>query len=690
MRAVERVAVRLLRLASRRWPADLRELMLAEWLAELAVISADRTRRPVARAVRQLRYAISLAGSPPVGDEYGVPRGWREMLPGLGQAVQPVLMLLGAAVFCSLLVGLVGGLGNWVLEMIRGYRIPSDEFDWVCGATSVASLAIATVAAALIGGWLGRRLPIGWAHRTRLAAAGSAVLAPVVLAIGVQVQHLVSLSRHDIPDDGTVTMIGPEPFPAVVLWAALVAPLAGYAVRLRRRGRRRQAAWIVVLGSFVALELTAIVAGQLAAAIEGVSFATSAWWFPFSLLGYDDRSTSLPALLGADALAIDIVLTAVAGTMRPLLACTAFAVGYGIRASRASVAEVLRAPVSVPPARSAATAGAAWVVPGPAFRTFGLAVIAFGLALWAYVSTVLTPGLVEVAAVDEVQSWELHLWAQELREAAIVLAVLGLLVSAAGRGPVLLPGLFVATALLVADSMIDRFDLGGLSLLPGVFGLGVAVLAVGWGLSGVLAGDRNDSRVSEPVVRRRLAWVSVVAALCGPALFARTWSDSIMPMGYPASTAIAVGAFAAVAVLAAVAVRPGRLPKTARALLVGGPALLMGTLGALLGTVAVAFVGAGLGLLLVALTLAIMTLRSGRWVTLRWSAVGLVALLLGLPVAFAQIVLGSLVGHWLFAAAGYGTPVDGLPALPGAVIIAVPLAVLLAWRVVPRPTPSLM
>jgi len=86
----------LLRLAGRRWPAELRTEMLQEWQAEVAAIGADPTRTPVVRTVRQLRFAISLAGSPPVEDEYGVPRGWREYLPGVGRTLRPPLMLLGA------------------------------------------------------------------------------------------------------------------------------------------------------------------------------------------------------------------------------------------------------------------------------------------------------------------------------------------------------------------------------------------------------------------------------------------------------------------------------------------------------------------------------------------------------------------------------------------------------------------
>jgi len=50
---------------------------------------------------------------------------------------------------------------------------------------------------------------------------------------------------------------------------------------------------------------------------------------------------------------------------------------------------------------------------------------------------------------------------------------------------------------------------------------------------------------------------------------------------------------------------------------------------------------------------------------------------------YAQLVAGALAGQPLIRAAGYGNPPDGLPFFPGAFIVAVPLAVLIAIRIVP-------
>ncbi|MFD0580312.1 hypothetical protein [Dactylosporangium darangshiense] len=59
--------------AWRRWPAQLRDERRREWEAELAVLASEPDRSRLARTVGQLRYALSLAWSPPVEDEHGIP-----------------------------------------------------------------------------------------------------------------------------------------------------------------------------------------------------------------------------------------------------------------------------------------------------------------------------------------------------------------------------------------------------------------------------------------------------------------------------------------------------------------------------------------------------------------------------------------------------------------------------------------
>ncbi|MFC6022815.1 hypothetical protein ACFP2T_42510 [Plantactinospora solaniradicis] len=729
-RGVPPLATALLRIAGRRWPAELRTEMLQEWQAELVAIGAGPTRNPVVRAVRQLRFAISLAASPPVEDEYGVPRGWREFLPGAGRALQPLLMLLGAPLLCGILAGVFPMLGSTVLSMARGY--PSGYgpdggagVDWAANAVSLAGLAVAAGTAGWLGAWLGRRLPVAWAHRTRLGVAGSAVLAPVVMASGALALYTAGRAQSDLRPQEGVTILESEPVLPVLLWVVLIAPLAG-AVAVAwfvRRGRRRVLAIAgAVVGGLVALDLTAIVAGWHAAVAENVAFGTAPWWFPLTLLDREGSGVSF-GRVEQGYVASETVVMIVANTLHPLLAATAFVLCYGVSAGRrlnpATAPAPSPAPVAAPapasPPGPAPTAPPAAVAADGTsavrLQRFGAAVAAIGLGLWTYGLTVLTPGLAEVAAVDEVQSWELHLWAQELRQGGVVLAVLGLLVAAAGRGPVLLPGLLGA-ALLPLDSFLDAADLTGPSTVPGTFGIGVAVLAIGWWLSGALAdptghpatpgrdghpatpgGDGHPATPGgdvDPATRRRLAWVSAVAALCAPALLSRaSGPEALTPVGYPAVTAITVGMFAVLAMVTALAVRGSRLPLAIAVPVVGTPVLLMVTLGGLTGGIAWEIgYAAALGPVLAAIVLAVMTMRRRPRAVLRWAVVGFSAVVFGLPLMYAQFVLASPAGEPLMRAAGYGRPVDGLPFLPGAVLVAIPLAVVLATRIVPPPSPS--
>ncbi|MBE1492702.1 hypothetical protein [Plantactinospora soyae] len=709
------LAAALLRLAGRRWPAELRTEMLQEWQAEVAAIGADPTRTPVVRALRQLRFAISLAGSPPVEDEYGVPRGWREYLPGVGRTLQPLLMLLGAVLLCLILATVFPRLGSMLLSLARGY--PSSYrpdggagIDWAATAVALAGLAVAAGTAGWLGAWSGRRLPVDWAHRTRLGVAGSAVIAPIVMAGGTLAMYVASRAGSDLTPQEGVTILEAEPVLPVLLWVALLAPLAGATAWIIHRVRRRVlAVTVAVLGGLVALDLTAIVAGRHAAIAENVDFDTALWWFPMTLLAPDGGAGSFGPV-GQGSWAIETVVMIVTNTLHPLLTATAFVLCYGVSAARPRLDPATApAPAPAPAPASTGTTAAAVPVDGPSavrLQRFGLAVVAIGLGLWTYGLTVLTPGLSEVAAVDEVQSWELHLWAQELRQAGVVLAVLGLIVAAAGRGPVLLPGLLGGAVLLPLDSFLDAADLTGPGTVPGTLGLGVAVLTTGWWLSGVLGdqGGRATPRGrSEPAVppgpagatyrqvplpevrRRRLAWVSAMAALCAPALLARaSGPDALTPAGYPTVTAITVGMLTALAMVTALAVRGDRLPLAVAVPAVGTPVLALVVLGGLTGGLAWEIgYAAALGTVLVAVVLAVMTMRRRPRAVPRWIAVGIGAVVLGPPLMYAEFILASPAGEPLMRAAGYGRPVDGLPFLPGAVLLAVPLAVVLATRVVP-------
>lgn len=676
------VADRLLRVAARRWPADLRASMLEEWRAELAAVGDDPRLGPVARAVRQVRFAMSLAGSPPVEDEHGVPRGWRELLPRAGDVFRPLLMMLGAALGCRMLASGVPTLGSAILTRVRGY--PSDlgpswhagTVDWAADAVTVLALAAAVGVAGWAGGYIGSRLPVSWAHRGRLGAAGSVAIAVPTVAAGLLAIDSAFSAQLDLGSDGGTVLIG-QPLGPDVVWAVLFTPLAVVAVRLFGRGRSRQALLVAVLGGLAVLEVAAMVAGRHAATVEGLDFSTSPSWFPLTLLDPRGSGVRLGPVHQGDV-ASETVVALIATMLRSLLVATAFVTGYGLRAGRATASAGV-------PARAAALAGT--VARPPSRRLFGLVAGGAGLVLWAYTVAILTPGPASAGIWDEAlgQVAELHLWAQEIRESGILLAVLGLLVALAARGPVLVPGVVTAAGLLTADVMIDRAGLTGPRAFAGAFAVGVALLAMGWWISGAVATQGSDGAIADPEVRRRLAWVATVAALCAPALFARAGlTGSGASPGHPVASAAAAAMLAAVAGVAAVAARAGRLPSAVTIPAVGLPILVMAGIGALTGT------GSGepaygvlLGVPFVAGICAIMAAHRRRGAAVRWAVTGVAAVVLAIPAMYAQLLAAALVGHSLIRAAGYGNPPDGLPFFPGAFIVAVALAVLIAVRTVP-------
>src|SRR5439155_5271436 len=137
----------------------------------------------------------------------------------------------------------------------------------------------------------------------------------------------------------------------------------------------------------------------------------------------------------------EVVVGVLAPTVRTLLVATAFALRYAVRAAAA------------PTPTTAPTLGPAGPVP-VGRRFFGLATAAVALVVWAYSLAMVTPGVER----DDMYTGELHIWVQEQRQAAILLAALALLVAMAGRGPVVPSVVLVIAVLGTADSLLDRAD----------------------------------------------------------------------------------------------------------------------------------------------------------------------------------------------------------------------------------------
>ncbi|MEJ3749875.1 hypothetical protein WEI85_42275 [Actinomycetes bacterium KLBMP 9797] len=625
----------LLRVGARHWPGELRAPLLREWRAELATLARDTDLGPVSRTVRQLRFALSLAASPPA-------RG--ELLFGAGRAVQPILMLLAVPLLCQALTFGLPKLGEMLLE--RGAAAP-----WAYRMVSIAGLVVSAVLFGLAGGWLGRRLPVRGttpatpsvpaatpatpsvpaatpsvpaATPTTPSVLATALIAPLVLAAGFAVIGWAQwASLPDDPGDGTVVTVAPVPVAASLWWGVALAALAAAVLKLRRWR------WLAAgAGGLLLFDVAGVFAGWHLSTAVGVPRAGAPWWF-FQSFQYD-RLTG------------DAVPMVVAQTVWPLLVATAFVARYIAAARHAPE------PIVAPEAEA------------PRHQRLGLGVIAAGLALWGCASAALPGRIAAVAVVDEVLSWELMLWAHELRQAAIVVAVLGLVVALAGRAAVWPVALLAGAALLAVDAVVDRSDGAGPIALSG----GVAIVAAAWWLGGA-----SPARASG---RRHLAQVAVVAAFCAPGLFFQTGWHGTVPAAFPVLTGVVVATALTVAGLTAVAARPRPVRPGTRIAVVAGPVVL---------AVALVTVGFGyafaLGLPFVAYYLAVLAPDRSRFARV---ATPVAAVLLAVPVAYLQLMPAQLVGGPLMAAAGYGTPVDGLPIFAGVVAMAIPLAALFGRR----------
>ncbi|HWS32129.1 MAG TPA: hypothetical protein VN408_05225, partial [Actinoplanes sp.] len=152
--------------AARRWPADIRAELHAEWQAEVTYLEGQP-----GTAGRRLGFALSLLTSPPVRDAAGVPRGWAEARSG----ISPAVALMVAALFGIGVNQFANSLLFPVLDMLG-----IEDYDWIwpVGTTVVNGIALALWCVP-VGWWLGRRLPM--ARDGRLGAAGPAVLAPLAV-----------------------------------------------------------------------------------------------------------------------------------------------------------------------------------------------------------------------------------------------------------------------------------------------------------------------------------------------------------------------------------------------------------------------------------------------------------------------------------------------------------------------------
>ncbi|MEU7820872.1 hypothetical protein [Catellatospora sp. NPDC049133] len=259
---IKRVCDRFLTAAARRWPADLREEMLAEWRAEL---------RAMPGTARRLRYAASLATSRPHRAEAVAVRPGRSfahtVLSLVLVAALPVLYLrlsvewttfydedsigwqawagVGGMVGAVLLGIICAGVTTGVTQLIRPALVPL----WVFGI-----LFVVLTAWPLVEGFAFNRSHAGDGLRLALSAGllctlagriSRASLSWGVVAIAVPVSYWAMVTRFD--PYGMEMFFDGRIVPGYLFMFVTQAPihvmifLLVYANLLARRHRARQA-----------------------------------------------------------------------------------------------------------------------------------------------------------------------------------------------------------------------------------------------------------------------------------------------------------------------------------------------------------------------------------------------------------------------------------------------------------------
>ncbi|HEY1177944.1 MAG TPA: hypothetical protein VGF17_17440, partial [Phytomonospora sp.] len=460
MSFVDAVTTRCIGIAARRWPADIRADQVAEWGAELHAMATDPGTGRAARALSRLRFAFSLAASPPVEDENGVPRGWREFLPAWGRMLWPALTLIGAGIAMSLLTSFIGVTARFLGELFFGGNVEyADEPRAIWGKVAIA-FTVCAVATFLVG-WLGtavsRRLPLLTAPRTAWRRALAAVGAVALVAVGFALGVLWSGAAAWYDWFG------------LAMWAVVAAAVAIGVVFIARGGMRWVARVLGVAGGLVLLDLVAVEIGLRAADgpdsfvdMDMLDLSMAPLWFPLSLGSQEFFlfHTPDPTVLSTTG---DIAYT-LSGSMTGYLLALVFLVGYTVRSARAAIPVRVEEPASAAEPR---------VVPRRP-RIAALACVAVALGTWAWTVSY-TASRVEPRDDHP----ELFVRGFELRLAAILLAMMALAYALNGRGRPLVPTIVGGVTLLIGDVAVSAVDVPDPTafVLAGTFGAGLA-----WGV----------------------------------------------------------------------------------------------------------------------------------------------------------------------------------------------------------------
>ncbi|GAA0223429.1 hypothetical protein [Cryptosporangium japonicum] len=648
MNWVGRLARWCLARAARRWPAELREQMHAEWLAELAALEAHQ-----GTAKQRLGYAFSLLAAPPMRDADGEPRGWGASLapgaPAVGLLVAALIALSVSAYSPDLAVRLLN---------LAGVEPAPPGGAWVVSLVG----AVVTLAWCLLSGrWLGRRGPISGTGR--FGAAGPAALAPVAFAPMVL---LGALFADDLPYLLGV-LVG------LLIWAPGAAAVGVAAVRAARRGR------------VAALMLFGV---PLVSALAAVASTV-----PIALAGRNATATMVASLtVGAPPAAFEEITNGHSsrtfyyqGPWGLTLVCfAAFTLAYGFGALRPR-----REPAGAP-GRSAArdAAGRRGPLPVAAVVTAAGA-LAVAVIAWAYTLAILTPAMDDLSASAPMPggSGELFMWTAELRAATILLATLSMLVATADRrfGPA--AALLVGAGLTLANAVLHRMSITGPGGLRLALLVGAVPVIVGW----AVAGSALTDRLSGTVLRRVMVGVLVAASVLPLITLQGTpgVNHPFLPIGLKATTIVLAVAGVLLAAVPTIAFSRDPMPRWAAVLLVVAPVVLIVGTGLIRPPMSGDSIGPAALAAFAALPLAVVCLavlrrdtrrRPGRELAV-WTGLTVAAV----PATVLTVAIGGLllmfVPNLVFDIDGSGYSYDGLSVVPGAATLMLPVAGLVAARI---------
>ncbi len=651
-----------LSVAIKRWPENRRADRWQEWQAELSWLREQPRSR---RWWTQLRFGWSLAVSPKINPD-GTTMGWREMLPLAARGFQPALALFGAVIVLAALTPTLISFSQtvyiWIDGKPPGLGVDPTQFNWLANGISAFSLIVLSTIAVVIGAWLGRRQPLYWAHRGFLRQAGSAAIAPPIVAIALAaITVVLSIESYD---RGGEVYLSPQPLPAFAFWAVL-SPVAAVAVVRLVRARRLVLAWVTgLLGMAVLLDLAAIVAGWQAATVVGLSKASAPLWFPLALLNTEGSGIAF-GTINQGMVDSEMVVGVASGPVRQLLIFTLFLIGYGLAASRADVTPQPLVRLAEPVAPQGKWSAIQWA---------GAGFTAIFITLWGYAVSVLTAALNDKN--DPVG--EHHIWAHELRQAAIVGIVAGLVLMLARQGPVIAPAVVTYAVLMTADAIADRTGAAGPGTGFVMAGIAIVVLCGAWMLSRVFTPAFPRTERSP---RRALIGIAVIAVFVAASnsIHVPDWETGL-PWAYFGVHAVVTGMLVSIAVVASLGARerPIRtVSAVAIVVAVGGLTAYPLSLLGMYGLPAFAVAGSVLAALM-------LFLARPRAKPLLWTGIIAGSVVLALPIAYVQLMAAIMVGEALMAAAGYEFPVDGLPLLPGSLIIGTVLGAVGALVLFPK------